>query len=134
MRPAREPNGAHRRHPSPPSAVRTRGTGRWPVPIPSDFVPASVAPAGSELVEGRRVNPVAPRVFGSVLMRLSPGAEVRAFSGKVDSDLGFTRDRQSTMPKSAIADLGGFPQKMRPNKESRERSRVNPIGTRSRTH
>ena len=41
---------------------------------------------------------------------------IRAFSGKVDTDLGFTRDRHSILPKSAIADLGGFPQKMRPNK------------------
>jgi len=36
-------------------------------------------------------------------------AVIRAFSGKVDTDLGFTRDRQSILPKSAIADLGGFP-------------------------
>ena len=34
-------------------------------------------------------------------------------------------------PKSAIADLGGFPQKMRPRKESRARFRFNLIGTRS---
>jgi hypothetical protein len=31
----------------------------------------------------------------------------------VGTDLGFTRDRQSISPKSAEADLGGFPQKMR---------------------
>jgi uncharacterized protein (TIGR02444 family) len=42
---------------------------------------------------------------------------LKAFSGKVDTDLGFTRDRQSILPKSAIADLGGFPQKMRPDQE-----------------
>src|SRR5260370_28498249 len=42
----------------------------------------------------------------------------RAFSGKADTDLGFTRDRHSMSPKSAEADLGGFPQKMRPLKES----------------
>jgi GntR family transcriptional regulator, transcriptional repressor for pyruvate dehydrogenase complex len=41
-----------------------------------------------------------------------------AFSGKVDTDLGFTRDPRSTSPKSAAADLGGFPQKMRPSEES----------------
>jgi hypothetical protein len=33
------------------------GTGPAPVPIPSNFVPASVAPAGAELVEGWRVKP-----------------------------------------------------------------------------
>jgi hypothetical protein len=41
-----------------------------------------------------------------------------AFSGNVDADLGFTRDQHSILPKSAIADLGGFPQKMRPTHES----------------
>ena len=56
---------------------------------------------------------------------------LRAFSGKVDTDLGFTRDRQSTLPKSATADLGGFPQKTRPTKEARARFRFNPIGTRA---
>jgi hypothetical protein len=39
-------------------------------------------------------------------------ASARAFSGKVDTDLGFTRDRQSMSLKSATADLSGFPQKM----------------------
>jgi hypothetical protein len=43
----------------------------------------------------------------------------RAFSGKVDTDLGSTRDRHSISPKSATADLGGFPQKMRPSKRGR---------------
>ena len=33
------------------------GTGPAPVPIRSNFVPASVAPAGAELVEGWRVKP-----------------------------------------------------------------------------
>jgi hypothetical protein len=33
----------------------------------------------------------------------------RAFPGKVDTDLGFTRDRRSMSPESATADLGGFP-------------------------
>jgi len=48
-------------------------------------------------------------------------ADDGAFSGKVDTDLGFTRDRQSISPKSAPADLGGgFPQKMRPTKEAAE--------------
>jgi aspartyl-tRNA(Asn)/glutamyl-tRNA(Gln) amidotransferase subunit A len=37
-----------------------------------------------------------------------------ASSGNVDIDLGFTRVRRSISPKSATADLGGFPQKMRP--------------------
>src|SRR5712691_5845812 len=55
----------------------------------------------------------------------------RAFSGKVDTDLGFTRDRHSMSPKSAEADLGGFPQKMRPLKEARARFRFNLIETRS---
>src|ERR1700687_6186367 len=41
-----------------------------------------------------------------------------AFSGKVETDLGSTRDRHSISPKSATADLGGFPQKMRPTRES----------------
>jgi 23S rRNA (adenine2030-N6)-methyltransferase len=40
------------------------------------------------------------------------------FSGKVEPDLGFTRDRHSILPKSAKADLGGFPQKMRPTQET----------------
>src|SRR5712692_8504852 len=57
--------------------------------------------------------------------------ELRAFSGKVDADLGFTRDRHSMSPKSAEADLGGFPQKMQPRNESRARFRFNLIGTRS---
>src|SRR5712692_3101231 len=56
----------------------------------------------------------------------------RAFSGKVDTDLGFTRDRHSMLLKSAEADLSGFPQKMRPRNESRARFRFNLIGTRSR--
>src|SRR6266849_2837106 len=80
-------------------------------------------------------------------------AEVGAFSGKVgtdlgftrdqqpmspksaiaDTDLGFTRDRQSMLPKSAMADLGGggFPQKMRPTQEARARFRFHQIETRS---
>jgi 1-carboxybiuret hydrolase len=49
-----------------------------------------------------------------VVVPVAPGA----FSGKVATDLGFTRDRQSISPKSATADLGGFPQKMRPSKEA----------------
>src|SRR5262249_29189583 len=66
-------NGAHRRHPSPPPAVRTRGTGPAPVPIPSNFVPASVAPAGAELVEGRRVKPP-PLAFLGPAFSLRPDA------------------------------------------------------------
>jgi len=36
-------------------------------------------------------------------------ASLGAFSGKVEPDLGFTRDQHSISPKSATADLGGFP-------------------------
>src|SRR5712692_10003794 len=42
-------------------------------------------------------------------------------SATADTDLGFTRDRQTMSPKSATADLGGgFPQKMRPTQEAIE--------------
>jgi hypothetical protein len=41
-----------------------------PVPISSDFVPASVAPAGAELVEGWRVT-AAPRSLGTGLFPVS---------------------------------------------------------------
>jgi hypothetical protein len=48
-----------------------------------------------------------------------------AFSGKVGTNLGFTRGPHSILPKplskSATADLGGFPQKMRPSIESNKR-------------
>src|SRR5207244_3220959 len=52
-------------------------------------------------------------------MRSTGCAASLAFSGKVGIDLGFTRDRHSILLKSATADLSGFPQKMRPDKESR---------------
>jgi zinc D-Ala-D-Ala dipeptidase len=45
-------------------------------------------------------------------------ADNGAFSGKVDTDLGSTRDQHSTVPKSPTGDLGGFPQKMRPTTEA----------------
>src|SRR5262249_36823085 len=67
------PNGAPRRHPPPPPAVRTGGTGPAPVPIPSNFVPASVAPAGAELVEGWRVKPP-PLAFLGLAFSLRPDA------------------------------------------------------------
>jgi drug/metabolite transporter (DMT)-like permease len=70
-------------------------------------------------------------VAGVVLLSLRGGREAGAFSEKVDTDLGFTRDRHSISPKSAIADLGGFPQKMRPTKEARARFRLNLFETRS---
>jgi hypothetical protein len=55
-------------------------------------------------------------------------------SATADTDLGFTRDRQSISPMSATADLGGgFPQKMRLLKEARARFRFNLIGTRSKS-
>jgi len=44
-----------------------------------------------------------------------------AFSGKVGTDLGFTRDRHSILPKSAEADLGGFPKRTCANQMNLER-------------
>jgi hypothetical protein len=60
-------------------------------------------------------------------------AAPRAFSGKVDTALGFTRDQQSMSPKSAAADLAGFSQKMRSTPEARARFRFHQIETRSRS-
>src|SRR5271166_5540372 len=47
------------------------------------------------------------------------GVALRAFPGKVDTDLEFTRDRHSMSPKSAKADLSGFPIGNATNIESR---------------
>jgi hypothetical protein len=44
---------------------------------------------------------------------------IGAFSGKVNTDLGFTRDRHSIQPKSAQADLGGFPKENATSAKSR---------------
>jgi hypothetical protein len=46
-----------------PAGGSNQGDGLRPVPIPSDFVPASVAPAGAELVEGRRLAPSPLAIF-----------------------------------------------------------------------
>jgi putative flippase GtrA len=60
--------------------------------------------------------------------RLFAFAPPGASFGKVGTDLGFTRDRHAILPKSALpklalpksanAELGSFPQRMRPNESS----------------
>jgi MarR family transcriptional regulator, organic hydroperoxide resistance regulator len=65
-------------------------------------------------------------VAGRIIENFKTLRTAVALSGKslprtrsgVDTDLGFTRDRHSKKPKSAKADLGGLPQKMRPTKDA----------------
>src|SRR5262245_26824529 len=90
-------------------------TSRWSRPISPNSLMMTAGSASAGSVTRRLSSEVLPAPSKPVSTVSGIGsAGPRAFSGKVGTDLGFTRDQHLMLAKSARADLDGFPQKMRP--------------------